>query len=219
MSPSDSELPARERLLEAAILCFAEKGFDATGIREIAGRARANSALVQYHFGGKTGIYAEALRCIFRGHNEPPMPPLDPDSQDARAMAIRALGALIEHTLNELMACEGGSELEKASLLLVTRELQNPRESVAGLILEHMRPTNDLLMACLRILRPDLEGPAAQDHVDSVLGQVVHLLHHLPLIRLVRGDPEYPRDLQALARHITGFSLRGFGIPEAFPDV
>jgi len=218
MPPSDSELPARERLLEAAILCFAEKGFDATGIREIAGRARANSALVQYHFGGKTGIYAEALRHIFRSHHHRPLAALDPDSPDARAKAIRALGELIEHTLNELMACEGGSELEKASLLLVTRELQNPREDVAGLILEHMRPSNDHLLACLQILRPDLEGPAAQDHVDSILGQVVHLLHHLQLIRLVRGDPDYPRDLQALARHITGFSLRGIGLSETSPD-
>jgi AcrR family transcriptional regulator len=218
MSPSDSELPARERLLEAAILCFAEKGFDATGIRDIARRAKANSALVQYHFGGKTGIYAEALRCIFGCHHQVPELPLDPHSPDARGMAIRAMGELIEHTLIELMACEGGSKLEQASLLLVTRELQNPREDMAGLILEHMRPTNDRMLDCLRILRPDLEGPEAQDYADSVLGQIVHLLHHLPLMRLVRGDPGYPRDLQALARHITGFSLRGLGIPEAFPD-
>ena len=75
MTNPDPGNSSRIRLVDAAILCFAEKGFDATGIREIAGRARANSALVQYHFGGKTGIYAEALRCIFRGHNEPPMPP------------------------------------------------------------------------------------------------------------------------------------------------
>jgi len=113
MPHSDPDQSSRSRLVEAAILCFAEKGFDGAGIREIARKAQANSALVQYHFGGKTGIYAEALRHIFRSHHHRPLAALDPDSPDARAKAIRALGELIEHTLNELMACEGGSELEK----------------------------------------------------------------------------------------------------------
>jgi len=46
---------------------------------------------------------------------------------------------------------------------------------------------------------------------------VVHLHHHLALIRLTRNQPDYPQDLQAVARHITEFSLRGIGIPEANP--
>ena len=62
--PTDTAQVTRQRLLEAALILFAEKGFDGTGIREIAAQAKANSAMVQYHFGGKTGLYAAALRCI-----------------------------------------------------------------------------------------------------------------------------------------------------------
>lgn len=212
------ENSARVRLLEAAILCFAEKGYDATGIRDIAQLAKANSSLVQYYFGGKTGLYAEALRHIFTYRPlVVPLPPETAQLPDARARAIRALGATIEEILNELMTCTSGSELDKACLLLVTRELQNPREDMAGQILEHMRPIQSFMEDCIGILRPDLQGPQVQDHIDSIMGQVVHLLHHLPLIRLTRRDPGYPRDLAAVARHITGFSLRGLGIPEAFP--
>ncbi len=218
MTHAEAEPSSRIRLLEAAILCFAEKGFDATGIREIARRAKANSALVQYHFGGKTGLYAEALKHIFS--SRPPVPPLPQAGSDAsasRRMAIQALGGMIEGLMNELMACSDGSELDQASLLLVTRELQSPRQDVADLILEHLRPTTDHMLACIAILRPDLDRLRALEFIHSIFGQVVHLHTNLKLIRLVRQEPDYPRDLTAIARHITEFSLRGLAIPEAFP--
>ena len=218
MAHADPETSSRTRLLEAAILCFAEKGFNATGIREIARKAKANSALVQYHFGGKAGLYAEALRHIFASRPvKVASPPEDAEEPGARTKAIQFLGDMIESILNQLMSCSEGSELDKASLVLVTRELQDPREAVAALILEHMRPFTDHMMACLKILRPDLDWLRAMDYSQSILGQVVHLHHHLALIRLTRNQPDYPQDLQAVARHITEFSLRGIGIPEANP--
>jgi TetR/AcrR family transcriptional regulator, regulator of cefoperazone and chloramphenicol sensitivity len=218
MTQAESELSSRTRLLEAAILCFAEKGFDGTGIREIAHRAKANSALVQYHFGGKTGLYAEALRHIFNSRpTMVPSPPESADEPDARPRAIQALANLIESLLNELMACSGGSELDQASLMLVTRELQAPRQDVAPLILEHLRPHTDHMLGCLKILRPDLDRLRALDHTNSIFSQIVHLHNNLQLIRMIREEPDYPQDLKAVARHITDFSLRGLALPEAFP--
>ena len=107
--------------------------------------------------------------------------------------------------------------MDQASLLLVTRELQAPREDMAAQVLEHLRPHTDHMLGCLRILRPDLGRLEALDHINSIYGQVVHLHNNLGLIRLIREEPDYPRDLGAVARHITEFSLRGMGIPEAFP--
>lgn len=218
MSQPEPEPSSRLRLIEAAILCFAEKGFDATGIREIALRAKANSALVQYHFGGKTGLYGAALSHIFRTRPvQVPMPPETAELPEARAKAIRILGEMIEAMLNEFMACSDGGELDRASLLMVTRELQAPRADVSAMILEHMRPYTDIMQGCLKILRPDLDRMTALDYGDSIFGQVIHLIDHLPLMRIVRGQPDFPKDLRAVARHITEFSLRGIGIPEAFP--
>jgi AcrR family transcriptional regulator len=218
MPHPDPEHSSRQRLIEAAILCFAEKGFDAAGIREIAQTAKANSALVQYHFGGKTGLYAAALRHIFSSRPvKVPSPPEDPATPDARAKAIRIVGELIQSLVEELMACNEGAELDRASLLMVTRELQAPRADLAALVLEHLRPYTDIMQGCLRILRPDLDWLAAMDYTTSVFGQITHLQNNLRLMRLIRDEPDYPKDLKAVARHITGFSLRGFGIPEAFP--
>lgn len=51
---------ARERLLDAGLKLFAEKGLDGVSVREIAKAANLNVSLVSYYFGGKEGLY-EAL--------------------------------------------------------------------------------------------------------------------------------------------------------------
>lgn len=48
----------REQLLDVSRQMFAEKGFDATSVEEIAARAEVSKPVVYEHFGGKEGIYA-----------------------------------------------------------------------------------------------------------------------------------------------------------------
>jgi AcrR family transcriptional regulator len=51
----------RDRIVEAAGEMFAEKGFDATTVRDICQRAEANIAAVNYYFGDKQRLYVEAV--------------------------------------------------------------------------------------------------------------------------------------------------------------
>src|SRR5579875_1500449 len=48
----------REQLISVGRTLFAEKGFDATSIEEIAARAGVSKPVVYEHFGGKEGLYA-----------------------------------------------------------------------------------------------------------------------------------------------------------------
>ncbi len=48
----------REQLLDVGRSLFAEKGYDATSIEEIASRAGVSKPVVYEHFGGKEGLYA-----------------------------------------------------------------------------------------------------------------------------------------------------------------
>jgi len=48
----------REQLLVVGRSLFAEKGYDATSIEEIASRAGVSKPVVYEHFGGKEGLYA-----------------------------------------------------------------------------------------------------------------------------------------------------------------
>jgi AcrR family transcriptional regulator len=51
----------REQLIEISRGLFAERGFDATSVEEIAGRAEVSKPVVYEHFGGKEGLYAAVV--------------------------------------------------------------------------------------------------------------------------------------------------------------
>ena len=48
----------REQLIEVGRTLFAEKGFEATTVEEIASKASVSKPVVYEHFGGKEGLYA-----------------------------------------------------------------------------------------------------------------------------------------------------------------
>lgn len=48
----------REQLVAVGRRLFAEKGYDATSVEEIAARAKVSKPIVYEHFGGKEGLYA-----------------------------------------------------------------------------------------------------------------------------------------------------------------
>ncbi len=56
----------RNRILLAAADIFTGRGYRATTIRQICGRANANVAAVNYHFESKAKLYVETCRFIFR---------------------------------------------------------------------------------------------------------------------------------------------------------
>lgn len=65
--PNDTERPARvrmtgtqrrEQLIEIGRALFAERGYEATSVEEIAVRAHVSKPVVYEHFGGKEGLYA-----------------------------------------------------------------------------------------------------------------------------------------------------------------
>lgn len=61
---------ARNRLLDAALVLFAEKGFSKTSTREIALAAQVNVASISYYFGDKAGLY----RAVFEDPRSNPGP-------------------------------------------------------------------------------------------------------------------------------------------------
>src|SRR5438874_6342967 len=50
----------KEKILDVAEELFAEKGFEATSVRELAGKAHVNVAMISYYFGSKEKLF-EAL--------------------------------------------------------------------------------------------------------------------------------------------------------------
>ena len=70
---------ARNRLLDAALALFAEKGYAKTSTREIAQAAQVNIASISYYFGDKEGLY----KAVFTDPRvNPTVPPEHIDNPD-----------------------------------------------------------------------------------------------------------------------------------------
>jgi AcrR family transcriptional regulator len=63
---------ARNRLLDAALTLFAEKGFAKTSTREIAQASQVNIASISYYFGDKAGLYRAVFTDPRCNPNVPP---------------------------------------------------------------------------------------------------------------------------------------------------
>jgi AcrR family transcriptional regulator len=57
-SPRLTAAARRAQLIEVGRAVFAEMGYEATAVEEIASRARVSKPIVYEHFGGKEGLYA-----------------------------------------------------------------------------------------------------------------------------------------------------------------
>src|SRR5215472_15500143 len=58
---SEEQQQTKERIIAAASKVLAEKGYDATTLREISREAQAAPGLVHYYFGGKDELLVEVL--------------------------------------------------------------------------------------------------------------------------------------------------------------
>jgi len=63
---SEEQQKTRERIIAAASKVLAEKGYDATTLREISREAQAAPGLVHYYFGGKDQLLVEVLEASGR---------------------------------------------------------------------------------------------------------------------------------------------------------
>ncbi len=55
----------KEKILEASLEEFAQKGFDGARVDRIAGNAGVNKALIYYYFKSKEGLYAAVIEYLF----------------------------------------------------------------------------------------------------------------------------------------------------------
>jgi AcrR family transcriptional regulator len=192
----------RQRLLEIAGQKFAEKGFDATNVREITEAAGMNVASVNYHFRSKEDLYIAAVR-----HAAQSCEKLSPIPTWPKGVpASKRLRDFIRAYLTRLLRPDVPAWYRH----LIMREVADPRpgaceEFVRGFV----RPTMEILQGIVRELTPAHLSKQQLDLIaSSIVGQCLHYHHARHVIRLLLGDEEYQRfDIELLTDHIAKFSL------------
>ena len=220
MTQQENTKDTRRRLMEAALRVFAAKGYDGAGVREIAENAKANPAMIAYHFGGKEGLYVAALRWIvsdfFQWLQNASVPP-NPDSTDARAQALAGLVAAIRGLFQNLGVDRGNPErksLHEAAIKLWGQELANPRPALLDYILGHFRIMAGSVTSFLSVLRPDLSKLELSTMVFNIYGPVFFFSRTAHIFQKMHNKTFSDDDLERLSRHFVDYSLRGLGLSD-----
>lgn len=114
----------RQRILAAARLLFAQRGFDAVGLREIADTAGTTHGLVRHHFGTKMGVWQTVADSADRDFSAALGPVLDwAAEEDARTAAARFIRRFVEVAaqnpdITRLLMHEGTMEGPRLAYLL-----------------------------------------------------------------------------------------------------
>lgn len=193
----------REHLLTAAGKCFAKKGFWETTNADICKEANINTAAVNYHFSSKDNLYIEAWRYSFeRSMNTyPPDGGVAPEASTEEKLQGRILAIM------QRIGDPDNYETE-----IIHKEMANPTGLLTDTIHKVIKPIDDGMKAIIR----ELLGSAANEQdiqfcLMSIMSQCFG-----PMLRLRRAragfDPSglpFEFDVEALAEHVTEFSLAG----------
>lgn len=97
----ESDKEPRDRILEVAVRLFAQKGYAAVGVREIAGAAGVNISMISYYFEGKVGILKAIMESFFEDYLKVFDIP-DADSKSAEACAYEIMDRLVRYVRGNL---------------------------------------------------------------------------------------------------------------------
>ncbi|MEA2101998.1 MAG: CerR family C-terminal domain-containing protein [Thermodesulfobacteriota bacterium] len=195
-------ISTRERILTSAIEVFGEHGYKAATVREICKRASVGIASVNYYFHDKEGLYLEVYRAIITSAIQ--AFPTDM-GLGADPGPEQRLHAFIRSLLYRLPMIAGSHNS------MLVREMLDPSPSLADLHMELVKPLKEILSSIVVVLL----GPGALINeielcMSSIVGQCLFYNPHAVRVRqsFQEGDSA-GKDIEAISRHITAFSLAG----------
>lgn len=202
MTAVDEQDPTRDRILQAALEIFAERGFKPATVRDICARAGVNVASVNYYYRSKEALYREALVYSFKEADRkyPQMAFADASlsPEDRLQLFIRTL-------LLRLM--DDGQLGFHAQLM--AREIAEPTGALDYIVERVMRPRFGVLRDIIPLIAgPGWEAVDIDRFIYSILGQCLVYRHSRPLVeRLCPGIIASPAAIEHTAEMIFRFSL------------
>ena len=202
MKAEDQE--TRGRLLAAAARLFAERGFAKVTVRDICRKARANVAAVNYHFGGKVGLYHEVLQSAVRT--------MQSTTEAAREAGAgqppeRQLRAYVEVFLQRVV---GGGGHDGWIHQFMLREMSDPTPALDTVIEQVIKPRMAYLCGIIaELLGCPIQDPRVARCALSVHTQCLALMDNPVASRMSAAFERTPQTIEAMTDHIARFSLAG----------
>lgn len=163
---------ARERLLDAAEILFAEGGFEATSVRDITAEAKCNIAAVNYHFGGKDKLYHSAFSRLVKQLRDWRERRLrsDLDAIGKRADLEAALHSFVAAFMEEFES----EERRRRMHAFLDMEMRNQHIPPEALFRELIQPVQQSALELLTRFGPRMEPETADLCIESLMGLLIH---------------------------------------------
>jgi AcrR family transcriptional regulator len=201
---TDSSGATRAALISAASPLFADLGFEATRIRDIADKASANVAAINYHFGSKMGLY----QAVLKSQSEQMIAnfPLQTPEVELASPEER-LHWLVKSILRRVL---GSNEKDRPTRMCV-REFVEPTEALDYLVKETVAAQHEITRSVVTaVAGRELQEDELSRHAISLVSQCIYYgLAEPMLTRLGVKIPRTEDEIDVLATHIAHFSLAG----------
>jgi len=200
---SSEDRETRARLLHAAARLFAERGYARVTVRDICKKARANVAAVNYHFGGKDGLY----RAVMRHAMETMQATTVAASEAGRGLpAAERIRAYVSVFADRLLGVHHETWIHQ----LMLREMSDPTPALAMVAEEVLKPRMDYLSGAIaELIHCAPDDPRVLRCALSVTCQFNSMLWTRAVATLLDAEAGVPGSIDEIAEHIARFSLGG----------
>jgi|Deesub1362B_J571_1020462.scaffolds.fasta_scaffold00355_9 AcrR family transcriptional regulator len=196
----------RDRILEAAERLFAERGFDAVGIREITTLADCNVSAVNYYFGNKKGLYM----AVFKERLAQRAFTVQETFRREFNSSQRDLRGLLRALARAYLLAPFSEEERLIHHRLLSREAHQPTEAFHYMLKEVLLPFfNEIKEEIKRLSRIPIPEDKLRIFTISVFAIMMHFSMARTMVSRLTGKKYTKNFLEALTEEIAEFCLNG----------
>ncbi len=186
---------SKVRILDAATVLFAQKGFDGTSIREICKKANVNICMISYYWGGKQELYNGIIDNLLEKQLEYSKSFLDL-SRNPKEMSFEECSELLI-TISDKFVDFFYTNISSDLIVLLLKEQQKPDFIVKSPVLDYMRSV------VARILDKDVNDRLVIFKTLFMLSQV-NSPRILPAfsLRLLGQENFYQEDIKIIKENV-----------------
>lgn len=213
--PAGREVDTRERLIQAALRIFADRGIASATLREITEEAGANVAAVNYYFRSKEELTRIVLETCLRPINENRLRSLEQllARHGDHAVPLEDLvEALVRPMVENSLDASGGRSTVR--LILQVRALPQPLTNT--ILADQFDRIHRAFLGALRKALPELTHPEIGLRYDFARGAIMQILgdldpaaRDLPDLAIRRAG----HDQEDIIRQLVTFIAAGFRAP------
>jgi len=202
----------RMKLLEAAAHLFADKGFQAVSIREIALAAGVNSALVNYHFGSKQALFEEIIRIYTADHVADRMARL---AQEKRRLGRLDLEDILDIYLSPLIEPEGYTDSQGVLARLHAVMIAERMDVFDQIAARAFTSVNVMFLDELERCLPHLSRQTITWRLFAIIGAMLYfdVRPAPPGLRAISEGHCNPADRKEMRRNLMDFFIGGMRAP------